>query len=188
MARYLPNPKVEADGLMKLRASGLRKHGYFSYSCAGNVRRQTMAGNTVAVAVISRPDEASVNVVYESADGKVGYDYKIELTRTACRFGGHRVWLRCPLASNNQACGRRVAVLYLLGDLFGCRTCHRLTYASRNVSGSIGLLERLIGVLGDADEAYASLKRYTYRGKPTRKARRLLGLMEHADRIELDLN
>jgi hypothetical protein len=41
---------------------------------------------------------------------------------------------RCPVYSNGQYCGRRVAVLYAAGDLFACRHCYGLAYASQQES------------------------------------------------------
>ena len=47
--------------------------------------------------------------------------------------GGSRWWGRCPLTVDGVPCGRRVGKLYLPPGAmyFGCRTCHRLTYRSR---------------------------------------------------------
>lgn len=49
--------------------------------------------------------------------------YPVALDRTACHWGGQRVWWRCPALG----CGRRVAVLYG-GSVFACRHCHQLAY------------------------------------------------------------
>jgi hypothetical protein len=47
--------------------------------------------------------------------------------------GGVRYLALCPLRVGDQACGRAVAKLYRPpGDVgFGCRSCHRLTYGTR---------------------------------------------------------
>jgi len=50
----------------------------------------------------------------------------IELTSTACTFGGRRSWFVCPVRSE------RVAVLYLRAGRFACRRCQRLVYASQS--------------------------------------------------------
>lgn len=50
---------------------------------------------------------------------------RIPLTTTACTFGGARQWFCCP------RCGRRVAILYLLGWP-ACRSCNRLAYPSQS--------------------------------------------------------
>ena len=48
------------------------------------------------------------------------------------RFGRPRWWFICPLTVNGRRCGRRVGKLYLppRERLWGCRTCHDLTYKS----------------------------------------------------------
>lgn len=50
----------------------------------------------------------------------------MELVRSAQRFGGSRVWARCP------SCARRLAVLYRRpwSAAWTCRVCTRLPYAS----------------------------------------------------------
>ena len=59
---------------------------------------------------------------------------RVPITWTACRLGGHRPWFVCPGFSDGQYCGRRVALLYGTGDLFACRHCYGLTYASQRES------------------------------------------------------
>jgi len=49
----------------------------------------------------------------------------LPLAWTPCYFGGKRPWFRC-------RCGRRVAILYLVGAVWVCRHCGKLTYAGRN--------------------------------------------------------
>ncbi|WP_233259006.1 hypothetical protein [Rubrivivax albus] len=49
--------------------------------------------------------------------------YPVQMTWTACNYGGRRAWWLCPALG----CGRRVAVLYG-GTVFACRHCHRLAY------------------------------------------------------------
>src|SRR5829696_5484481 len=51
----------------------------------------------------------------------------VELTWTACNFGGQRSWFICPGAG----CGRRIALLYGLGRYFLCRHCYDLVYESQ---------------------------------------------------------
>ena len=38
---------------------------------------------------------------------------------------------RCAVYSNGRYCGRRVALLYGAGELFACRRCYGLAYASQ---------------------------------------------------------
>lgn len=50
----------------------------------------------------------------------------INITRTACAYGGSRPWFNCPM------CWGRIAVLYLRQSRFACRKCQRLVYASQS--------------------------------------------------------
>jgi hypothetical protein len=56
---------------------------------------------------------------------------RVPINWTACHFGGRRPWFVCPGFSDDQYCGRRVALLYGTGELFACRHCYGLTYASQ---------------------------------------------------------
>jgi hypothetical protein len=56
---------------------------------------------------------------------------RVPITSTACHLGGQRPWFVCPGFSDSQNCGRRVALLYGPGELFACKHCHGLTYASQ---------------------------------------------------------
>ncbi len=61
----------------------------------------------------------------------------IQVERSACHYGGQRVWFRCP----EDGCGRRVAILY--GNVtFACRQCHGLAYSSQRCSASDRALRR----------------------------------------------
>lgn len=51
---------------------------------------------------------------------------KVNIARTRCHFGGDRPWFNCP------RCHKRVAVLYLRGGYFGCRTCKRVAYSTQS--------------------------------------------------------
>jgi hypothetical protein len=59
-------------------------------------------------------------------------EYRVELTRTPCAYGGGRYWFLCPLTKDGVYCGNRVGKLYLprRGRFFGCRECYDLTYES----------------------------------------------------------
>lgn len=54
---------------------------------------------------------------------------RVPITWTACHLGGRRPWFVCPVYSSGQYCGRRVALLYGVGELFACRRCYGLAYA-----------------------------------------------------------
>jgi hypothetical protein len=57
-------------------------------------------------------------------------EQRVRIIWTECNFGGHRPWFCCP-GRLGRRCGRRVALLYLAGDLFACRHCYGLVYESQ---------------------------------------------------------
>nr|QJS05510.1 hypothetical protein [Psychrobacter sp.] len=63
-----------------------------------------------------------IDVAY-SYRGK-SYRYSINLSRTACHFGGYRHWFNCP------KCSSRTSVLYRKG-IYVCRRCIGLGYQSQ---------------------------------------------------------
>ena len=63
-------------------------------------------------------------------------DYHVAIAWTPCHLGGRRPWFLCP------ACGHRAAILHLVGDMFACRQCQRLNYASQQSSKADAALSR----------------------------------------------
>ena len=131
--------------------------------------------------VVDIGDEPYVKVNYTVTDRSTGektdYDYKISLTATPCNYGGARYWFICPLSVNGVYCGRRTGTLYIAsgGNYFGCRHCYDLSYESRNESrlGRFGSIGYSIVAERKMEELYSQIKRWTWRGKPTKKARKL---------------
>jgi len=87
-------------------------------------------------------------------------EQRIPIVWTACRYGGRRPWFECSVYSNGRYCGRRVAKLYLGDELFACRRCFQLVYASqqerphyRALSQAQNLRVRL-GGSGSLDEPF----------------------------------
>ena len=81
---------------------------------------------------------------------------------------------------NGVYCGRRAGKLYKAPskNYFGCRHCYDLSYESRNESrlGMCGQLGYLLKAEKQYEELYKKTKRWTWRGRPTRKVRRLQAL------------
>jgi hypothetical protein len=82
-----------------------------------------------------RTEADAVVLVFHSRNSQ-GSDWKsveqrVPITWTACHLGGRRAWFRCAVYSNGRYCGRRVALLYGAGELFACRRCYGLAYASQ---------------------------------------------------------
>lgn len=102
-------------------------------------------------------------------------DYGVELATTPCNYGGKRYWFICPLSKDRQYCGRRVGVIYSIGKWFGCRYCGEVAYNSQ-MSG--GRFRSSSVSIPDIERAEKEVKRYYYKGKPTRKYKRVMRLNE----------
>jgi hypothetical protein len=119
-------------------------------------------------------------VITDYAGNKKEVKYGIPLEKTECNYGSYRYWFTCPLYKNgdNRRCNRRVGVLYMAGDYFGCRHCYELTYSSRNENKHyvhFGLLST-VRLHAKMDKLWLNMKRYYWRGQPTKKYRKYLRL------------
>ena len=138
--------------------------------------------------VLDEPYYAKLNYTITDRDSgeKTDYDYKIGLTTTPCHFGGVRYWFICPLSRNGVPCGRRVGTLFLSsgGKYFGCRHCYDLSYESRNECrlGRFGQIGYALKADRQVEELREKIKRWTWRGRPTRKVRKLNALEQRAQR------
>lgn len=108
-----------------LRAKGAFRDGAVS---AGSLRWSRHGEETGSVGYtvdLTSPD---------SRQFVVSFTYRGEAKRTVIaleavpmRFGGHRLYARCPLS------GRRCEVLPIVGGVIACRQVHRLSYASQSL-------------------------------------------------------
>jgi len=64
------------------------------------------------------------------------YSYSINLSRTACNYGGYRHWFNCP------SCLKRMGVLYCAG-IYICRHCTQANYGSQLEQPIDNLFRRL---------------------------------------------
>ena len=185
MGRYYFDAKTTVEEATQLSIFKLKEFGLLRGFAATTLTwTRRLSGHKSSIGILVNTGELYVKVNYTVTDRNTGdrtdYDYRISLTTTPCHFGGVRYWFICPLIKNGVYCGRRTGTLYLAsgGNYFGCRHCYDLSYESRNESrlgrfGSIGyplVAERKI------DELYSQIKRWRWRGKPTKKARKLQAL------------
>lgn len=181
MGRYCYSRKATADESCRLKMSDLRKRGLLSGQDTEKIAwTSSMTGKTTAVLLeVNITDDPYIRLVYTVTDregNKTDYDYEVSLVTTPCNFGGVRYWFGCP------HCGRRVVVLYLApGDThFRCRHCNNLSYHSRNESNPYGIMGR---TSREIDKLRSEIKRWTWRGRPTRKVRRLRALEAKISRL-----
>ena len=182
MGRYYFDAKTTVEqatqlNIFKLKEFGLL-HGYVAMTLTWTRR---LSGNKSSIGILVDTEDLYAKVNYTVTDRNTGkktdYDYKISLTTTTCNFGGVRYWFICPLSKNGVYCGRRVGTLYLAsgGNYFGCRHCYDLSYESRNECrlGRFGNIGFTLVAERKIEELYKQIKRWTWRGRPTRKARKL---------------
>lgn len=163
----------------------LKKHGYLSTDegwRSGGIRwTHELSGNESSIGftvMINKEEGSNIRLQYTNinrwTEEKENMDYKVPLTTTLCNYGGKRYWFICPLYKNGQYCGRRVGIIYSIGKWFGCRHCGEIAYNSQMQGG------RYKGFVSipDIEQAEKEVKRYYYKGKPTRKYRRVIKLNE----------
>lgn len=187
MGRYYSDKKDTVEECRSVSISFLGKHDYFCGYRSGRIVWRNCDGeetSSIGVSVSTMHGDNHVRFQYTSTDRNTGektdYDYKVPLVSTPCNYGGVRWWFVCPSSRNGVYCGRRVAKLYCPpgGKYYGCRHCYDLSYESRNESriGRCGGLAWPIVVEGRIEKLYEEIKRWTYRGRPTKKVRRLRAL------------
>jgi hypothetical protein len=189
MGRYYWDKKDTVEDCRSVSISFLKKGDYFCGYRSGGIVWKNHYGeeiSSIGVAVSTMDGDNYVQFQYTTTNRNTGektkYDYKVRLTTTPCNFGGIRYWFICPLSKNGIYCGRKVAKLYKApgADYFGCRHCYNLSYESRNETrrGRIGVFRNVMKVERQIQELHSQIKRWTYKGRPTKKIRKLLTLRE----------
>jgi hypothetical protein len=187
MGRYYWDNKDTVEDCRSVSISFLKKGDYFcGYHSGGIVWENCSSEETssIGVTVSTMDGDNYVRFQYTTTDQNTGektdYDYKVKLTTTPCNFGGVRYWFICPLSKNGVYCGRRVGTLYLASrvNYFGCRHCYDFSYESRNEPrlarfGGIGFTLKADRQI---EELYSQIKRWTYKGEPTKKVIKLRAL------------
>jgi hypothetical protein len=195
MGRYYVDKKDTVEDCRSVSISFLKKHGYLSEPCcmSGGISWKNSCGeetSSIGIVVSTLDGENNIRFHYTSTKRDTGekteYDYKVQLTTTPCNFGGVRYWFTCPLSTNGVYCGRRVAKLYCVpgAKYYGCRHCHDLSYESRNRrrSGMFAAYGGVLRVSKQMEDLRSQIKRWTYRGNPTRRVRRLNALERQAEK------
>lgn len=187
MGRYDYNKKEEADTLPRIEIWWLKKRGYLNGYKSGTISwshgESVKSSISIVGEVINESDpHIKLNYTYTNPQisKKTDFDYKIQITTTPCNYGGKRYWFICPLVIQGKACGRRVGVIYLGGKHFGCRHCYDLSYSSKNenVRSKYHPLFGYLTLDTKMEKLEEQIKRRYYRGKPTKKQRKLQKLQE----------
>jgi len=197
MGRYYFDAKTTVEQATQLNIFKLKDFGLLrGYAATTLTWTRRLSGKKSSIGILVDIEDLYTKVNYAITDrngNKTDYDYKISLTTMPCNFGGVRYWFICPLSVNGVYCGRRTGALYLAsgGRYFGCRHCYNLSYESRNEPhfARCGGLYYPLKLDGQIEKLSEQIKRWTWKGKPTKKAKRLQILerrMEQA--MPLDIN
>lgn len=138
-----PGRLVKVEDCRRLDVRELSRAGLLNVSWRG--RWQWRDPETRALTAEISIRTTSTRVMLRFRHKEVQIYEAVELTRTPCKFGGHRTWFTCP------GCKSRRAVLHLKHSHFRCRRCHDLRYQSQSAD-AIGRtwtaqskLERMLG-------------------------------------------
>lgn len=176
MGRYSYSGRLVADSQHKISIYYLRKHDFLSGYMGGSLNWSSRGEETgsigIEVRISNEENFARLHYIItrRSNDKKDSFNYKVSIVSTDCYFGGKRYWFICPASG----CGRRVAKLYQGQDIFACRHCYNLTYASRNENPTYrNYPYREILLRNKVDEIERTMKKRTYKGKLTKKHMRI---------------
>ena len=99
---------------------------------------------TEGVGVLTKAD--AVVLMFRSRSWQDEYGatltQRVPIVWTPCTLGGRRPWFRCEVYTKRKYCGSRAAILYSAGELFACRRCHQLAYASQNETPYLRAIRR----------------------------------------------
>ncbi|WP_290639322.1 hypothetical protein [Aquabacterium sp.] len=118
-----PGWHMKAEHCRRIDVHRFKREGMLRPGSWGWSWRDSETGKVLAsIGVIGGHDR----ITLEYSVGGTPITEHINITRTACAYGGSRPWFNCP------KCWDRVAVLYLRQSRFACRKCQRLVYASQS--------------------------------------------------------
>lgn len=176
--------KLEANWCRKIEIwwllRGIKKYYGYKYKHTTVFWGEDGPSRGVSIEVFINNNDKYARLTYTHTDGITGVkkeiDHTVPIVETPCHFGGTRHWFKCSLFRDNQYCGRRVGVLYKVGAYFGCRHCHELTYSSRLVSRQFKLSRPIIQEIereAKIRKLNQKARRYTYKGKITKRQQKL---------------
>ncbi len=167
----------------QLSLAWLRKRGCLKGWYSGTITwTRGINESSIGIEINLWDDTPHVRLRYTSTDywngEKVSHDDRIILIKTPCYFGGSRLWFQCP------NCWRKVSTLMMSNrSKYFCRLCLRLTYASRQRAyhGRFAPLFRVLDLQEKYDKLREDMKKMYYRGRPTKKFRKVLAYKRYLD-------
>ena len=170
--------KDKTNNLKQINVTVLRVNNLLS----GGVLAHILWGDNSSIKVWVPPHVGYVELSYQVEKSLtqeiINSNYKINLLKTSCFFGGFRFWFECPGVIDGIPCKKRVAILYQKEELFVCRHCNNLAYPVQNLSG----LNKIMGKKINNRPEITDWKYLYYKGKPTKRYLKLLKKESQADR------
>jgi hypothetical protein len=178
-----PEEKYDVvEDCRRIEATWLKKHGYFKESKDGTITWTVNSYENSRSRISIEVDQVlmQMRLIYTQTSWsgeKRDMNYTHGLLTTNCNYGGKRHWFECYLRVGGVYCGRRVGVLYKPPGAWywGCRHCHNLTYESRRDKyRKFALFSKIFKL----DEMTELIKPRYWRGKPTKRYKKLLNFQE----------
>jgi hypothetical protein len=141
MGRPSWTTRLTVQACRVLRVESLQRDGVFR-SATGSIWTSLWKDEAgfieaaIGYVVVRERDELALLIDPDQAKQYLGMRilgrYEVPITDTRPHLGGTRFWFRCPVMREGIPCCRRVGCLYLPPEtqIFGCRSCHNLTYKS----------------------------------------------------------
>ncbi len=128
------------DDYVRLDVRWCKRQGHLQpgRSCVVNWSRRGERFASIRIEAANR----LITIRYKTRERNGEWQHKqepVEVLWTACAFGGHRAWFRCP------ACHRRAAILYGAEE-FVCRHCLHLVYESQREAPCDRALRKAQGI------------------------------------------
>ncbi len=126
-------PKETVENSLVLDVLAFAREGSLRLGASGTRRWKHTDGKPSSVAWVMGYDALCLTYTVTAKDGgRTPYSYTVTLTHTPGTYGGQRVWFACP------ECGHPVRKICLppAGGRFLCRSCHDLTYKTRQERAS----------------------------------------------------
>lgn len=175
---YYPNARNTTERTHSISISWLNKNHHLYIRTEGSIawsRQGVVTGPVMFSVKIDKTKEPYIRFLY-TAEREMDYIYR--LTSVPCFLGGYRWYFECGATRNNDYCGNRVGILYLKNNKFMCRECANLSYQSCNENklyrnGRFQVITRA----NRASKIKSTMRKNTYKGKLTRKSRRVREIM-----------
>lgn len=173
---YYPNARNTTEKTPSISIFWLNKNHYLYIKKEGSIswrRKGVVTGPVLFSIKIDKPDKSYIRLSYMNLTDDI-----YRLTPVPCFLGGHRWYFECGMTRNGDYCGNRVGILYLKNNKFMCRECANLSYQSCNENKHYRKTPyQTIIRANKASKIKSTMRREVYRGKPTRKSRRVNKIM-----------